>query len=197
MKRNFESESILNILMRTKRAILGRMRGFIYKALRLFSKGTGGGLYFGWGARIINSKSIKLGNNVHFGMMARLECHGTFPGTELPKIIVGENTSFGDYCHIGALKGVYIGSNVLGGSGITIIDHNHGNPKSDLSNSEVTSPKTRELTSKGVIIIGDNVWICDGVVILAGCSIGSDSVIAANVVVTKSVPPKTIFLGEK
>ena len=41
-------------------------------------------------------------------------------------------------------------------------------------------PSKRKLTSKGAIIIEDNVWIGDKVTILSGVTIGVNSIIGAN-----------------
>jgi acetyltransferase-like isoleucine patch superfamily enzyme len=197
MKRNFGNESAANFLMRASRALSGRLRAGCFRLLGLFHEGTGRGLYFGHGARFINSKGILLSSQVHFGVLARLECHGEFQKGASPKISVGRGTSFGDYCHIGAANGVIIGTGVLGGSGITIIDHNHGSPRADLSGKAPGDPKKRELVSKGPIVIEDNVWIGDGVIILPGCVVGKGAIIAANVVVTKNVASGSIYIGPK
>ena len=45
------------------------------------------------------------------------------------------------------------------------------------------------------IVIQDNCWICHSVHIMPGCVIGSGSIVAANSVVTKSVPPNTLVGG--
>jgi lipopolysaccharide O-acetyltransferase len=197
MKRNFGCESAANLLVRAHRALMGRLRGGLYKLCGFFHDRAGRDLYFGWGARFINARAIQLSDQVHFGVLARLECHGEFPKDCPPKITIGPGSSFGDYCHIGAVNRISIGAHVLGGSGITIIDHNHGSPKADLSEGSVSDPKERDLASKGPIVIGDNVWIGDGVVILPGCTIGSGSIIAANAVVTRDVAPRSIYTGAK
>ena len=49
--------------------------------------------------------------------------------------------------------------------------------------------------AKGDIIIGNDVWVCTGAMILAGVTIGDGAVIAARSVVTKDVPPYTIVAG--
>lgn len=59
----------------------------------------------------------------------------------------------------------------------------------------VYPPLLRPLYSKGQVVIGKNVWIGDKVTILPGVSIGDGSVIAANSVVTKSIPPYSIAAG--
>lgn len=50
-------------------------------------------------------------------------------------------------------------------------------------------------TSKGNVRIGNDVWIGINVTILSGVEIGDGAVVAAESVVTKSVPPYTIVGG--
>lgn len=52
-----------------------------------------------------------------------------------------------------------------------------------------------ESTSKGDIIVGDDVWIGNDVKVLSGVQIGQGAVIAAGAVVTKNVPPYAIVGG--
>lgn len=49
--------------------------------------------------------------------------------------------------------------------------------------------------SKGPIIIGDDVWIGYGAIILSGVKIGKGSVIGAGSVISKDVPPFAIVAG--
>ena len=53
----------------------------------------------------------------------------------------------------------------------------------------------QECTSKGPIIIEDNVWIGANAVILTGVKIGTGSIIAAGAVVDKNVEPYSIMAG--
>lgn len=52
-----------------------------------------------------------------------------------------------------------------------------------------------EAISKGNIIIGDDVWIGYGAVILSGVKIGQGAVVAAGTVVTKDIPPYAVVAG--
>ena len=45
------------------------------------------------------------------------------------------------------------------------------------------------------IIFGDNVWLTTDIIVLAGVEIGSNTVIGACSVVTKSIPPNVIAAG--
>ena len=50
---------------------------------------------------------------------------------------------------------------------------------------------------RGPIVVKDDVWIGFGAVILSGITIGQGCVIAAGSVVTKDVPPYSIWIGNK
>jgi acetyltransferase-like isoleucine patch superfamily enzyme len=45
------------------------------------------------------------------------------------------------------------------------------------------------------VIIGPNVWVCAGAMILKGVTIGANSVVAAGAVVVRDVPPNTVVAG--
>jgi virginiamycin A acetyltransferase len=60
---------------------------------------------------------------------------------------------------------------------------------------EKITPDVSELPFKGDTIIGNDVWIGADVTILPGIHIGDGAIVAANSVVTKSVPPYTIVGG--
>lgn len=45
------------------------------------------------------------------------------------------------------------------------------------------------------VVIEDDVWVSTGVIILKGVTIGRGSIIAAGAVVTKDVPPYTIYIS--
>lgn len=57
--------------------------------------------------------------------------------------------------------------------------------------------KKVEAKCKGPIIIDDDVWIGERVVILSGVHIGQGAIIAAGSIVTKDVPPYGIYAGGK
>jgi lipopolysaccharide O-acetyltransferase len=113
-----------------------------------------------------------------------------------PKIIIGENVSFGNDIHIGVVSGLTIGNNVLCASNITIMDHDHGgySDKSTIQSSPEEPPAFRSIVSEP-IVIGDNVHIGEYAIVLKGVSIGSGSIIGAGSVVTRSIPKNSIAVG--
>ena len=54
--------------------------------------------------------------------------------------------------------------------------------------------RTRRVTA-APIVIGRNVWIGSGAIVLQGVTVGDDSVIAAGAVVSEDVPPATVVGG--
>jgi acetyltransferase-like isoleucine patch superfamily enzyme len=75
---------------------------------------------------------------------------------------------------------------------VTITDNIHG--ETDYATLQ-TPPFQRMVTSRGPVIIGDNVWVGDKATILPNVTIGNGAVIAANTVVTKDVPAYSIAVG--
>ena len=56
-------------------------------------------------------------------------------------------------------------------------------------------PNLRSLSSKGPVIIEDNVWIGTKASIMPGVRIGKGAIIAANSVVTHDIPPYCVAAG--
>lgn len=136
---------------------------------------------------------ISLGANFGCDQRLRLDAFDEFLGEKFnPEIIIGDNVSIQKDCHIGAINKIIIGNNVLIASKVYISDHSHGEITLDAIE---LPPAQRKLYSKGPIVIKDNVWIGEGVAILPGVTIGENSIIGANAVVTKSIPKNCIAGG--
>lgn len=54
-----------------------------------------------------------------------------------------------------------------------------------------------DAVSKGNIIIGDDVWIGERCLILSGVTIGQGAVIGAGSVISKNIPPYSVFAGDR
>jgi acetyltransferase-like isoleucine patch superfamily enzyme len=51
------------------------------------------------------------------------------------------------------------------------------------------------LYSKGPVVIGDDVWLGAGVIVLDGAEIGTGAIVGAGAVVTKNLPNYAIAVG--
>lgn len=111
---------------------------------------------------------------------------------QAPTITIGNNCSFGAFNHISCIRSITFGDGVLTGKWVTIVDNSHGTTSWDDLHRR---PWLRQVVSKGGIHIGKNVWIGDKATILPGITIGEGTVVAANAVVTKDVPPFCVVGG--
>lgn len=101
--------------------------------------------------------------------------------TSESQIIIGNNCGFSGTV-IGGFKSIIIGNNVRCGANTLITD-------SDWHTDDYRSGEAKE------VIISDNVWLGVNCVILKGVTIGQNTVIGANSVVTKSIPANVIAAG--
>lgn len=136
---------------------------------------------------------MSIGNNFFSNGHLRMEAVGYFKNDSFtPEISIGDNVTLNDFCHIACINQVIIGNNVLVASRVFITDHFHG--KIDALEKDI-SPSDRNLYSKGPVIIHDNVWIGEGVVVMPGVTIGKGAIIGANAVVTRDVPAYAVVGG--
>lgn len=154
---------------------------------KLFAK-CGRNLFLKPPFSIRGEKYIKIGENLVTHPGLRLECIYALDAP--PTIQIGNNCHFAYNCHIGCINRISIGNNVVLGSNVLIEDHSHG------TLDEVNVPvMKRPLHSKGSIIIEDNVWIGENACILPNIVIGKCSIIGAGSIVTHSIPPYSIAVG--
>ena len=141
--------------------------------------------------KIRGGQYIKIGEKCVFDDFYYITINNRIKGT-IPSMTIGKRCWFGAYNHITCSNNITIGDNLLTGKWVTITDNSHG----DSSFSSMKEPPMdRAIFSKGSVIIGNNVWIGDKVTILPGVSIGDNSVIAANAVVTRDVPSFSFVAG--
>jgi maltose O-acetyltransferase len=119
----------------------------------------------------------KCGSNVNF------EKGATF-GSDLE---IGDNSGVGINAQISS--GVKIGSNVMMAPEVVILTSNHAHDKIDIPIMFQASAKIKP------VIIEDNVWVGQRVIILPGVIISQGSIVGAGSIVTKSFPPYSIIGG--
>lgn len=142
---------------------------------------------------IVGEKYIEIGSGTRFGRQVVLTAWDAYEDQKFyPSVLIGMNCNFGDYLHLTCINKIVIGNGVLTGRWVTISDNSHGETNYD---SLQIPPVQRKLISKGVVYIGNNVWVGDKATILSGIKIGDGSVIAANAVVTKDIPPYSVAAG--
>lgn len=131
------------------------------------------------------SGRITLGENVCLYRWSVVEL-----GAGAAGITIGAHTHLQPGCILNALvSNIIIGSNCMIGAQCAFLPYQHG--FADLSRPMNKQP----LTSRGDIVLADDVWLGARVTVLDGVVIGQGAIIGAGAVVTKDVPPYTIAAG--
>jgi len=142
-------------------------------------------LYRFYGVR----KKVSVGRHVHVGIGSILDSyHG---------LTVGDNTYIGKYCTV-ECDGE-IGSGVMLANNVGLIgryDHDFHTVGKCIRNAPwIGDPEYSGPGKDLKVIVGDDVWIGYGAVVLSGVTIGRGAIIAAGSVVTKDVEPYAIVVG--
>ena len=141
---------------------------------------------------VLGEQFISIGNEFHSGPHFRIEAVSK-RGSQFfnPSIEIGDNVTIEDFCHIGCIGKICIGSGTMIASRVYISDHSHGN----ITAEDLTfAPAKRPLVSKPVVI-GRNVWLGEGCCILPGVTLGDNVIVGANAVVTHSFPSNSVIAG--
>lgn len=140
--------------------------------------------------KITGSGNVRIGDNCVFGFKLGGHWRGGAieiqPRSSSATIIFGNNVHTNNNLFVCALNIIKIGSDTLIGEHVTILDHEaHG-----------TSAKNRRSVGEiGDVIIGENVWIGNNVLILKNTEIGENCIVAAGAVVSGKYPPNVIIGG--
>lgn len=101
----------------------------------------------------------------------------------------GKEVSFGSGCHIYEPRaGLSIGDHSMIGGGVLICGVNHGFAMRGV-------PMRQQPFEAAPIVIGQDVWIGMGAIILPGITIGDGAIVAAGAVVTADVPAGAVVSG--
>lgn len=150
--------------------------------------------FMGNGSRIISPLRIQgyaniwIGNNVsinNFAWLASLPLTNK-EGNSILKI--EDNCVIGDFCHIWSTKSIVLHKNVLIANFVYISDNLHC--FEDINTPIVDQP-IKQLKS---VEIGEGCWIGEHVSII-GASVGKNSVVGANSVVTHDIPDYCVAVG--
>lgn len=104
-------------------------------------------------------------------------------------VSVGADTHIQARCQISAYLGsVRIGAGVQVAPACAFYPYDHG--------TEAGAPmREQPLTTRGDIVVEDDVWLGYGVVVLSGARIGRGAVVGANSVVTGEIPAGAVAVG--
>ncbi len=104
-------------------------------------------------------------------------------------VYLGRNSHINRYCCIwaGEHSRIQLGDNLLMGPGVMMFAVNHGTEEGIL----MMLQSRREAD----IVVGDDVWMGAGAIILAGVHIADGCIVAAGAVVTKSISEENTILG--
>ena len=98
---------------------------------------------------------------------------------------IGRNVFVNQNCTFYDLGGLDIGDEVMIGPNVSLITSGH----------PLAPSQRRAGVTAAPIVIGKNVWIGAGAIIIGGVTVGENAVVAAGSVVTRDVPASTLVAG--
>jgi len=178
------------VLFFLQRAIYRAFFKHYYKlCFKSYGKRIGWGRLFG--PLIPSSIKIACPENISIGDNCQFDEYTQLLATPLSRLIIGDRVRFSNgFAHVTAsFDTIEIENDCLFGAFVLIINGNHGYKDID------TPIKYQESYSTGPILIKSGSWIGRGACIMGGVTIGRNSVVGANSVVTKSVPDYCLAAG--
>jgi acetyltransferase-like isoleucine patch superfamily enzyme len=144
---------------------------------------THGFVFFGRGLELeVSARGrLELGRFVWIGDGTKIRCHEGL-------VEIGCKTVIGQECTISAYQHVRIGEQCVIADRAMFIDFDHGVV-------EVERPIRVQGIYMRDVEVGSNVWIGYGACILRGVSVGDNSIVGTNAVVTKDVPANAVVAG--
>jgi acetyltransferase-like isoleucine patch superfamily enzyme len=137
------------------------------------------------------ARHIAVGNGVFIGkdVWLNIARHEESSGA---KISLGNGCRIGRRTTISARNSIVLENDVLLAPSVLLMDHNH-----EFSDTNLPI-HAQGITAGGTICVNKNCWLGYGAVIFCAAgdlTIGQNSVVGANSVVTKSVPPFCVVAG--
>lgn len=133
--------------------------------------------------------NISLDSSVNIGKKIGMRNNSRIIVRDKAKVVIGKNFFLNYNSIIVSRKSLIIGDNVQIGPNVLIYDHDH-----DFEQEIKTGEKVYKSDD---IVIGDNVWIGAGSIILKGVKIGDNCKIAAGSIVNKDVANNTLFVQKR
>lgn len=137
--------------------------------------------------KVDGSNKIFIGSKVYIntgGWLAAVP----LTGNQNCSLYIGDGSYVGRFCHFYATSKIVIGKKVLIADKVYISDNLHSFTDIELPIIDQPVQQVNEVS------IGDGAWLGENVCII-GASVGKQSVIGANSVVTKDVPDYCVAVG--
>lgn len=172
---------------------VGKLRTlWLARTYPFVSFGKGAWAHYAFHVTRSAARYISIGENVALGRDARLDVSAT-PGTDSPVLILEEGCGVQRRCTISARNRIHVMRKVIFGPSVLVMDHG-------LEVEEGTNPAGGgQETDGGTIRIEEECWIGFGAVIVCEQGklvIGRHSVVGANSVVRRSIPPYSVVAGD-
>lgn len=114
------------------------------------------------------------------------------PKSKDPVIVLDDGCGIGRRAVISAKNRIHVGRQTVFGPNVLLMDHNH-------AFEDIGTPiGWQGVTDGGTIRVEEGCWLGYGAVVVCGSGdlvIGKNSVIGANAVVTRSIPPYSVVAG--
>jgi acetyltransferase-like isoleucine patch superfamily enzyme len=139
---------------------------------------------------ILSPHRIEIGDDVlvHEGAMFSVVEHYNGRDHE-PRLRIGSGTNIGPGIWFSCVGQIEIGENILTAHNVLIADSYH-------SYEDPDTPITRQpMAEPGPVTIEPGCYLGAHAAILGGVTVGANSFIGANAVVTSSVPPNSVVVG--
>ena len=164
-------------------------KGYISSKATIHHEGLSRGKNCFVGDRVMIYKDGCEGGEVILGDGIHLHNDTTIQTGQGGTVEIGNQTHIQPRCQISAYKkSINIGAGVEIAPCCAFYSYNH----SVLPHMPI---REQPLESKGNIVIGDEVWLGYGVVVLDGVNIGRGAVVGAGSVVTQDIPDNAIAVG--
>ncbi|HDQ41860.1 MAG TPA: acyltransferase [Desulfonatronum sp.] len=169
-------------------------------------KTAGAGLILGKGLALRHPKRISLGQRVAVDDYVLLDASGAgdegislgddviisrncvVQGKSGP-VRIGNRSDLGCNTVLSSISGIDVGSSVLIAANCYLGGGQYDTRTMDRPMMD------QGLVAKGPVIIGDDVWLGAGVIVLDGVHIGAGSVVGAGAVVTRDLPERAVAVG--
>ena len=164
--------------------MVARARGAIVRAVVRLAGGRADRACESKGLRVRHGwhAGFDIGEDVYIGRYTTFDCPNT------GELRIGSRASLTQGTSVAPRPRVEIGDDCLIGEYTSLRDTTHGTAVTGV-------PMRQQTVDPRPILIGDDVWLGRGVVVVGGVNVGSGAVVGANSVVSRDVPAMGVAVG--